>query len=102
MLLMGKLDGAAVYEDGSVDGIIKAPTVHMPVKVEKACRDVLGRVVKGLARNPSVQATTLMVYIHSLMDKYLPASVHGSTAVKKAAAAIVWTSNGETKTTAGE
>ena len=78
--LVSKLDGGMHYEDaGSIDGIMRAPTVTIPAKIEKACRDVLVRIGTGLARNPTVEAKPMMIYIHSLLSKYLPASVHGSS-----------------------
>jgi hypothetical protein len=55
--------------------VVTAPTIRLPIKVEEACRTVLRRVAIGLSNNPSVQATPLMVYIHSLLTRYLPKAV---------------------------
>ena len=77
--IVSKLDDSQNLEDaGSIDGIVRAPTVVVPAKVEKACRDVLSRISNGLAKNLTVKAKPMMIYIHSLLSKYLPKSVHRS------------------------
>ena len=78
--MVDKLDNEMEYADeGSVAGVFTAPTIRLPIKVEDACRNVLRRIAIGLSNNQSVQAEPLMVYIHSLLTKYLPKSVKRDT-----------------------